>query len=49
MTDAERLAEIERIRRDREARGDADPFNRLRAYVAHAIASGEKPVTHKET
>ena len=48
MNDADRLAEIERIRRNREARGGADPLNRLRAYVARAIASGEKPVTNKE-
>lgn len=35
----------DRIREAREARGDADPLNRLQAHTARLVAEGQEPIT----
>ena len=42
MNEAEKEKRIAEIIARRKARGMADPLNRLSAYIAKAIASGEE-------
>jgi len=45
--DEERQRMAQALREKRAKRGDSDPLNRLRAYIARQIASGIEPIVEQ--